>query len=1803
MQKKALSILLSIALILPALLVAGGVLFAPESPFESFDEMRNQALYSALGKNCLEGNSFFSAPLPEENRYIVQFLSTASQEDIAKSLENVPYKLLAESERKLFVVSADKSFLDKNSSIIDYAEVDLPREVQAVTADPITLPAYDKMGIPTAWDSVQGDNKVIVAVLDTGVNRTHEELSSAAILSGYDAVSGKAGINDDISGHGTSVIGFIAATANNGVGFAGVAHGVSILPVKVSVGATTIFSSDLISGIRFAADAGAKIINMSVGGFSSSYAEQAAVDYAISKGCIMIAAAGNGGALSYGDQKSYPASYEGVISVASCDMQGKRSKFSQYNDMVDVAAPGEDVPLLIPEDGSESYTLGSGTSFSCAFVSGIAALAATKIGDEARFANDEFLSLIIDTCGSSKSSELGHGVINAPAILSLVDEPIITGVFHNGIFHESVMIGFNRGTATLDGVPIDDGEAVMTNGTHLLTVTYGEKVRNVRFALNFSPLTYKYNKFASFVTFEFTRGSATLDGFPYGTGEKISSSGDHIFVLTDGDERLEKKFNLSFSVPDVFGVEDGGEYDTPIDIRIIGEGSATLDGKGVFGRVTVVTGTHTLTVKSRDGAVTQSYNFTVNASVSLSEIDYADATAAVDEEKGYICLYGDSLVGARIYDINTPERYTAFLPLGRVYGHLFIGEDLVLVGDGGITVIDRTTAIAGEGAIKLTYQPEGIYKYFCGDNTVYGITDQEIFVFDIYGQTFTKLCDIDRPAEDGYYYDGNILVRYDYGGLALVDCESKKITDLEIAPSILQNVYFGNGYIGMGNALYNLKGELAAEVPSNEILLVHDGKIFTENMIFSLESGEELGRFPFAVSDIVLGAGRNYIYGLDPVMAWTEVLDGGISSFCAASSAMSSLSSPQRVNPYRDNLFYDVNTPVISAVSVGSDVVFLMADDNRVYSFNGKTLAENSSFVLKYLPKEIFAGEGYIAVLFQNANKIYIAPQTDTANGQYIDTEDFCQSVAFFNGKLYMAADGKLVSMDTDGKNYKTEVHSAEKIVAAGENLAVYSGNTLSLYNKNLALTARVNAEGGRLSAGNAIGLGNRIYSIDTLLLLHTLDEEIYAFSGDIVATKNKVFDLVTGEIAGDLGVSSKAVAICGVTEVIAFGSVISVNSFKDGTPILTLPTVAGIEEGVAYHDSVIVTYDKGMGYVDGAGFASGSAVKGTGEHIFVSVLPFGRQYTVKFIVDAHLSGIEFLSDRTMSVGETINLKLKYLPHGASSVPVSFFCEADGIILDENGNVTAVAEGVYKVIATADTHIGSFSAECKITVRNDLIAFVPESGITIDRDNGYALGIPAGLSANRLLAMLYVSDNAYVYDRNGKILKTFVGTGCEIRLYDSDGNVCDSLKTVVMGDTDGDGVISSYDLYEQGRILRGYQYEDIYRISADMNNNGSVADDDYRILKYIVLGRTPYELGTPQVLPFGLCTLYGFSAVEKGAVVEMALCLSGNKYARGIMGKLEYGDGVEFLSAESTGWESGCYDDGESISFFAYSKDGQIGGKAFAVLLKLRFRVTGDAGDEINISAPNVTLSLDDGCKKVSFQEYTATIAEPAIGDFNIDISNADGFSFDAKKHNYKVTIPYDSALADIVITRPADSEVTVENAVVPLSGEGLAVITYTDLQGQKIFYSIEIHREKEPDFDTNCRLETLEIEGFYLEPSFNHDVLEYNVFVPHGTEKLNLYCRAENSSARVIISDTNITGESSVITVMVVSPDGESLTYTLNVTVLPPEENSEESQPVSVSPPAEKGNGGWIVAIIAVLLLAGAGIAAYLIYKNKKQK
>ena len=469
-----------------------------------------------------------------------------------------------------------------------------------------------------------------------------------------------------------------------------------------------------------------------------------------------------------------------------------------------------------------------------------------------------------------------------------------------------------------------------------------------------------------------------------------------------------------------------------------------------------------------------------------------------------------------------------------------------------------------------------------------------------------------------------------------------------------------------------------------------------------------------------------------------------------------------------------------------------------------------------------------------------------------------------------------------------------------------------------------------------------------------------------------------------------------------------------------------------------------------------------------------------------------------------------------------------------------------------------------------------------------------------MLSLLASGGKALVTDRNGKAVKQFVGTGCRLILKDSSGAVADTLTLIVKGDTDGDGCITAYDLYEHGRILRGYQYGEEYVLSADMNGNGTVDDSDYRALKNIILGRSEYNVGSPMRNLFGKCTVQTVSHIENDAIIDVVVCISGCKYARGVSGTIEY-EGLEFIGGEALGWESGCYDLGNKISFYAYKTDGTVSGKAFNVLLNLRFRVTAQAGETVSFGG-NATVAYEDTGKTVRFDAVERTVAPHEHGDFGIFISNADSFAFDPDVNDYTVVIPYDSALADISIVHSEKQTVSVDGAAVDDSGEGMLTVTVTDQNGKTEFYNIQLRRKSEPKFDTNCRLETLEIEGFHLSPGFDPDILEYEIAVPFGTEKINIYCVAQNRDAEIIIGDTVLCGEITPITITVGTPDGESLVYTVNVRVLPEEKPIIEESSSHESTPVDEQRGGQtglVIAIIAVLLGAAA---IYIVKRSKKE-
>ncbi|MEV0180926.1 type VII secretion-associated serine protease mycosin [Streptomyces sp. NPDC050625] len=243
--------------------------------------------------------------------------------------------------------------------------------------------ALSAMHTQQAWQTTKGKG-ITVAVLDTGVEADHPDLTGN-VLPGKDLIRFGAKRGDRTwARHGTAMAGIIAGHGHgpgDADGVMGIAPEAKILPVRVILEdgdsargkARSTRGNALAEGIRWAADHGADVINLSLGDDSASAhpepSEDEAVQYALKKGAVVVASAGNGG--EKGDHISYPAAYPGVIAAAAVDRYGTRASFSTRRWYATVSAPGVDVVIADPD---HKYYEGWGTSAASAFVSGAVAL-------------------------------------------------------------------------------------------------------------------------------------------------------------------------------------------------------------------------------------------------------------------------------------------------------------------------------------------------------------------------------------------------------------------------------------------------------------------------------------------------------------------------------------------------------------------------------------------------------------------------------------------------------------------------------------------------------------------------------------------------------------------------------------------------------------------------------------------------------------------------------------------------------------------------------------------------------------------------------------------------------------------------------------------------------------------------------------------------------------------------------------------------------------------------------------------------------------------------------------------------------------------------------------------------------------------------------------------------------------------------------------------------------------------------------------------------------------------------------------
>jgi hypothetical protein len=280
-----------------------------------------------------------------------------------KVLESLNVHHIKVPEKALETIEAA---LRKNPNI-EFVEKNLIGQAEFVPNDPGYSSQWHlpRISAPGGWDLTVGSSSATIAVIDSGIDPFHPDLA-ANLVPGYNFVAGNTDTRD-VYGHGTAVAGAAGAIGNSGIGVAGVAWSSSIMPLVVldSSGYGTV--ANVASAITYASDHGAKVINISLAFNGSTSTLENAVNYAWSKGLVIVAAAANAST----NTPYYPAALDRVVAVSATDQNDNLASFSNYGDWIEVAAPGVSVYTTANGGG---YLYGSGTSLSSPIVAGLASL-------------------------------------------------------------------------------------------------------------------------------------------------------------------------------------------------------------------------------------------------------------------------------------------------------------------------------------------------------------------------------------------------------------------------------------------------------------------------------------------------------------------------------------------------------------------------------------------------------------------------------------------------------------------------------------------------------------------------------------------------------------------------------------------------------------------------------------------------------------------------------------------------------------------------------------------------------------------------------------------------------------------------------------------------------------------------------------------------------------------------------------------------------------------------------------------------------------------------------------------------------------------------------------------------------------------------------------------------------------------------------------------------------------------------------------------------------------------------------------
>lgn len=304
---------------------------------------------------------------------------------------NAMEKVKAALARNPFVSFVEPNFLGQSSGVPNDAQYSSQWHLPMVWA-------------PRGWDVNTGSASVPIAIIDSGVDSAHPDLAGK-VVAGWNFLGGNTNTSD-VLGHGTAVAGTASAASNNSTGVAGLAWQNPIMPLVVLDATDYASYSNIASAITYAADHGVRVINVSIGGSSSSSTLQGAVDYAWNKGAIIFASAMNNGTST----PYYPAACNRVIAVTATTSTDTIAGFSSFGTWVDIAAPGASI-LTTTRGGGYGYW--NGTSFASPLAAGLAALVLSVNPSLTNAAVESIIKSNADDLGAAGFDQyFGSGRIN-----------------------------------------------------------------------------------------------------------------------------------------------------------------------------------------------------------------------------------------------------------------------------------------------------------------------------------------------------------------------------------------------------------------------------------------------------------------------------------------------------------------------------------------------------------------------------------------------------------------------------------------------------------------------------------------------------------------------------------------------------------------------------------------------------------------------------------------------------------------------------------------------------------------------------------------------------------------------------------------------------------------------------------------------------------------------------------------------------------------------------------------------------------------------------------------------------------------------------------------------------------------------------------------------------------------------------------------------------------------------------------------------------------------------------------------------